>query len=49
MYRAVPVPRKTNCDLIQGYLFSQPLTYTEFIEFIRGSQAEYLPRAMFDA
>lgn len=27
--------RKTNCDLIQGYLFSQPLTYTEFIEFIR--------------
>ncbi|UPR54664.1 GGDEF domain-containing protein [Vibrio cyclitrophicus] len=27
--------RKANCDLIQGYLFSQPLTYLEFIDFVR--------------
>ncbi|WP_139127456.1 EAL domain-containing protein, partial [Vibrio splendidus] len=27
--------RKANCDLIQGYFFSQPLTYLEFIEFVR--------------
>ena len=27
--------KEANCDLIQGYFFSQPLTYIEFIEFIR--------------
>lgn len=27
--------RKAHCDLIQGYYFSQPLTYLEFIEFVR--------------
>lgn len=27
--------KKANCDLIQGYFFSQPLTYLEFIEFVR--------------
>ncbi|MEZ9189750.1 putative bifunctional diguanylate cyclase/phosphodiesterase [Vibrio sp. 10N.286.52.F8] len=27
--------RKANCNLIQGYFFSQPLTYLEFIEFVR--------------
>ncbi|MEO9495663.1 MAG: EAL domain-containing protein [Vibrio splendidus] len=27
--------KEANCDLIQGYLFSQPLTYVQFIEFVR--------------
>ncbi len=27
---------KADCDLIQGYLFSKPLSYNEFIEFILG-------------
>ncbi|MGF1825155.1 bifunctional diguanylate cyclase/phosphodiesterase [Vibrio splendidus] len=27
--------KEANCDLIQGYLFSQPLTYLQFIEFVR--------------
>ena len=27
--------REANCDLLQGYLFSQPLSYLDFIEFIR--------------
>ncbi|MEZ9699283.1 putative bifunctional diguanylate cyclase/phosphodiesterase, partial [Vibrio sp. 10N.261.46.E12] len=27
--------RQANCDLIQGYFFSQPLTYLEFVEFVR--------------
>ncbi|WP_133151732.1 EAL domain-containing protein, partial [Vibrio splendidus] len=36
--------RKANCDLIQGYFFSSPLTYIEFIEFIR----DHNPKTILD-
>ena len=36
--------RKANCDLIQGYYFSQPLTYIEFIEFVR----DHNPQTILD-
>ncbi|WP_286301108.1 putative bifunctional diguanylate cyclase/phosphodiesterase [Vibrio apostichopi] len=36
--------RRANCDLIQGYFFSSPLTYIEFIEFVR----DHNPRAILD-
>ncbi|MCG9640604.1 EAL domain-containing protein [Vibrio sp. Isolate34] len=36
--------RKANCNLIQGYLFSKPLTYIQFIEFIR----EHTPQAILE-
>ncbi|MFA0069950.1 EAL domain-containing protein, partial [Vibrio breoganii] len=36
--------KEANCDLIQGYLFSQPLTYLQFIEFVR----DHNPQAVFD-
>ncbi|MEZ9337030.1 putative bifunctional diguanylate cyclase/phosphodiesterase [Vibrio splendidus] len=36
--------KEANCDLIQGYLFSQPLTYLQFIEFVR----DHNPQAIFD-
>jgi EAL domain-containing protein (putative c-di-GMP-specific phosphodiesterase class I) len=34
--------RNANCDLIQGYLFSQPLTYSDFIDFIENHDTEEL-------
>lgn len=34
--------RNANCDLIQGYLFSQPLTYSDFIDFIENHDTEAL-------
>ncbi|WP_133150469.1 EAL domain-containing protein, partial [Vibrio cyclitrophicus] len=37
--------KEANCDLIQGYLFSQPLTYLQFIEFVR----DHDPQAILDA
>lgn len=36
--------KEANCDLIQGYLFSQPLTYLQFIEFVR----DHNPQAILD-
>ncbi|WP_135443735.1 putative bifunctional diguanylate cyclase/phosphodiesterase [Vibrio tasmaniensis] len=36
--------KKANCDLIQGYFFSQPLTYIEFIEFVR----DHNPQTILD-
>lgn len=36
--------REANCDLIQGYLFSEPLTYIQFIEFIR----DHNPQTILD-
>ncbi|MEZ9566064.1 putative bifunctional diguanylate cyclase/phosphodiesterase [Vibrio artabrorum] len=32
--------KEANCDLIQGYLFCKPLTYLQFIDFIRNHDAQ---------
>lgn len=37
--------KEANCDLIQGYLFSQPLTYLQFIEFVR----DHNPQEILDS